>query len=120
MDPIFFGGYPSSMRKRVGNRLPKFSAAEAALVKGSLDFVGINHYTTYYAKSNSTNIINILLNDSLADSGAIAMRKFLIYHPTFVNQYYYQGISNIRLLTPNLFFSLCLQPSKMEKQLEIR
>ncbi|XXG46658.1 hypothetical protein AAC387_Pa02g1446 [Persea americana] len=73
MDPIFFGDYPSSMRKRVGNRLPKFSAAEAALVKGSLDFVGINHYTTYYAKSNSTNIINILLNDSLADSGAIAM-----------------------------------------------
>lgn len=87
MDPIFFGDYPSSMRKRVGNRLPKFSAAEAALVKGSIDFVGINHYTTYYAKRNSTNVVNILLNDSLADSGAITLRKFLIYHPTFVNQY---------------------------------
>ncbi|XP_043724405.1 beta-glucosidase 40-like isoform X1 [Telopea speciosissima] len=70
MDPLFFGDYPSSMRSRVGSRLPKFSTAEAALVKGSLDFVGINHYTTYYAMSNFTNIIGIVLNDTLADSGA--------------------------------------------------
>lgn len=76
MDPLFFGDYPNSMRTRVGNRLPKFTRAEAALVKGSLDFVGINHYTTFYAKKNSTNIINILLNDTLADSGAITLRKF--------------------------------------------
>ncbi|URE08981.1 beta-glucosidase [Musa troglodytarum] len=73
MDPLFFGDYPSSMRKRVGNRLPRFTTAEAALVKGSLDFVGINHYTTYYAKHNSTNIIGILLNDTLADSGATTL-----------------------------------------------
>ncbi|XP_068655981.1 beta-glucosidase 6 [Aristolochia californica] len=71
MDPLFFGDYPSSMRKRVGNRLPSFSAAEAALVKGSLDFVGVNHYTTYYAKS--TNIIGVLLNDTLGDSGSITL-----------------------------------------------
>ncbi|RRT81284.1 hypothetical protein BHE74_00010232 [Ensete ventricosum] len=73
MDPLFFGDYPSSMRKRVGNRLPSFTTAEAALVKGSLDFVGVNHYTTYYAKHNSTNIIGILLNDTLADSGAMTL-----------------------------------------------
>ncbi|KAL5987360.1 Beta-glucosidase 6 [Asimina triloba] len=73
MDPLFFGDYPSSMRKRVGNRLPKFTAAEASLVKGSLDFVGINHYTTYYARNNATNIIGVLLNDSLSDSGAITL-----------------------------------------------
>ncbi|KAJ8458474.1 hypothetical protein OPV22_031400 [Ensete ventricosum] len=73
MDPLFFGDYPSSMRTRVGNRLPKFSTVEAAMVKGSLDFVGVNHYTTYYAEHNSTNIIGILLNDTLADSGAITL-----------------------------------------------
>ncbi|CAL9096597.1 unnamed protein product [Musa acuminata var. zebrina] len=73
MDPLFFGDYPSSMRKRVGNRLPRFTTAEADLVKGSLDFVGVNHYTTYYAKHNSTNIIGILLNDTLADSGAMTL-----------------------------------------------
>ncbi|XP_039114952.1 LOW QUALITY PROTEIN: beta-glucosidase 6-like [Dioscorea cayenensis subsp. rotundata] len=73
MDPLFFGDYPSSMRKRVGNRLPKFSASEAALIKGSLDFVGINHYTTYYAQPNVTNIVGLLFNDALADSGAITL-----------------------------------------------
>ncbi|KAF5752063.1 beta-glucosidase 40 [Tripterygium wilfordii] len=73
IEPLIFGDYPSSMRSRVGSRLPMFSKTEAALLKGSLDFVGINHYTTYYAQENSTNIINVLLNDSLADSGAIAL-----------------------------------------------
>jgi beta-glucosidase len=78
MDPLFFGDYPNSMRTRVGDRLPKFSAEEVALVKGSLDFVGINHYTTWYAKNNSTNIIGKLLHDTLADSGATTLRKFII------------------------------------------
>ncbi|KAI9124811.1 hypothetical protein K1719_004138 [Acacia pycnantha] len=73
LDPLIFGDYPSSMRSRVGSRLPEFSAYEASLVKGSLDFVGINHYTTFYAKENSTNIIGVLLNDTIADSGAITL-----------------------------------------------
>ncbi|KAK2434383.1 cyanogenic beta-glucosidase [Trifolium repens] len=73
LDPLMFGDYPSSMRSRVGNRLPKFSPSEAALVKGSLDFVGINHYTTFYARNNSTNVIGTLLHDSIADSGAITL-----------------------------------------------
>lgn len=75
IDPLMFGDYPSSMRTRVGSRLPKFSRSESALVKGSLDFVGINHYTTYYAKANTTSVIGVLLNDSIADSGAITLRK---------------------------------------------
>ncbi|PKI44438.1 hypothetical protein CRG98_035170, partial [Punica granatum] len=73
LDPLTFGDYPSSMKTRVGSRLPKFSQSESALVKGSLDFVGINHYTTYYAKANISNAIGVLFNDSLADSGAITL-----------------------------------------------
>lgn len=64
------------MRSRVGSRLPAFSKSEAALIKGSLDFVGINYYTTFYAKNNSTNLVGVLLNDSIADSGAITLRKY--------------------------------------------
>lgn len=45
-DPIYFGDYPQSMRRLVGSRLPNFTAAEVALVKGSNDFFGLNHYTT--------------------------------------------------------------------------
>ncbi|KAJ8433218.1 hypothetical protein Cgig2_023170 [Carnegiea gigantea] len=73
LDPMMFGDYPSSMRERVGDRLPAFSAEQKALVKGSLDFVGINHYTTYYARDNRTNLIGILLKDTLADSGTVTL-----------------------------------------------
>ncbi|KAH9708069.1 Beta-glucosidase 40 [Citrus sinensis] len=38
LDPLMFGDYPSSMRNRVGSRLPRFTSSEAALLKGSLDF----------------------------------------------------------------------------------
>ncbi|VAH27186.1 unnamed protein product [Triticum turgidum subsp. durum] len=50
LDPITNGCYPSSMLKIVGNRLPGFSADEARMVKGSIDYVGINQYTSYYMK----------------------------------------------------------------------
>ncbi|KAL7590728.1 hypothetical protein Lser_V15G37326 [Lactuca serriola] len=73
LDPIMFGDYPSSMRTRVGDRLPRFSKLQSYLLKGSIDFVGINHYTTWYAWHNSTSIIGVLLNDSLADSGSLTL-----------------------------------------------
>ncbi|XAR65263.1 Beta-glucosidase [Bertholletia excelsa] len=73
LEPLLYGEYPSSMISRVGSRLPRFTKAESALLKGSLDFVGINHYTTFYAWNNSTNIIGVLLNDSTADSGAVTL-----------------------------------------------
>ncbi|KAG9152159.1 hypothetical protein Leryth_019717 [Lithospermum erythrorhizon] len=70
LEPLITGDYPRTMRTRVGNRLPKFSQAESSLVKGSYDFIGINHYTTWYARLNRTNIIGVLLNDTVSDSGA--------------------------------------------------
>ncbi|XP_073129735.1 beta-glucosidase 6-like [Henckelia pumila] len=73
VEPLIFGDYPSSMRTRVASRLPKFTDAESKHLKGSFDFIGINHYTTWYANVNNTNIIGVLLNDSLADSGASSL-----------------------------------------------
>ncbi|KAL9994450.1 putative beta-glucosidase [Helianthus debilis subsp. tardiflorus] len=73
LDPIMFGDYPTSMRTRAGDRLPRFSKLQSALLKGSIDFVGINHYTTWYAWQNSTSIISTFLNDSIADSGAVTL-----------------------------------------------
>ena len=46
MDPITRGMYPQLMRARLGARLPAFSAQEAALLRGSFDWLGLNHYTT--------------------------------------------------------------------------
>ncbi|TKY69595.1 Beta-glucosidase 40 [Spatholobus suberectus] len=75
LDPLVFGDYPTSMRSRVGNRLSKFSKSQASLLKGSLDFVGINHYTTFYAMHNASNLLGVVLHDYISDSGALTLRK---------------------------------------------
>lgn len=49
LDPFFFGDYPEVMKTWLGKRLPKFTEEESSHVKGSLDFVGINHYSSMYA-----------------------------------------------------------------------
>jgi beta-glucosidase len=71
MDPLYFGEYPASMRQLVGDRLPVFSNAQSKLLRDSLDFVGINHYTTLYARNDRTQIRKRLLNDAYADSAVI-------------------------------------------------
>lgn len=53
--------------------MPRFTKAESALLKGSLDFVGVNHYTTFYARENKTNLIGSILNDTVSDSGAFTL-----------------------------------------------
>ncbi|KAF7819953.1 beta-glucosidase 44-like [Senna tora] len=50
--PIVYGEYPRTMQNIVGKRLPKFTKEEVKMVKGSMDFVGINQYTTYYMYDN--------------------------------------------------------------------
>lgn len=52
-DPVYFGDYPAIMRERVGDRLPEFSDEDKALLKGSSDFFGLNHYTTMLAAEPS-------------------------------------------------------------------
>lgn len=38
------------MRKQLGDRLPTFTPEEVALIKGSNDFYGMNHYTANYVR----------------------------------------------------------------------
>lgn len=78
IDPLFFGDYPRSMRSRVGRRLPKFSKIQAALVKGSLDFVGINHYTSNYAMNFHIATNNSLSDHYYTDSGALMTRRLTL------------------------------------------
>ncbi|EMR64110.1 putative beta-glucosidase a protein [Eutypa lata UCREL1] len=54
-DPIYLGKYPDSMRKQLGDRLPEFTPEEVALVQGSNDFYGMNHYTADYVKHGDGN-----------------------------------------------------------------
>lgn len=50
-DPIFFGEYPQSMIDFVGSRLQQFTVDEKQLIQGSVDFLGLNHYSTKYVSS---------------------------------------------------------------------
>ncbi|KAF2153142.1 glycoside hydrolase family 1 protein [Myriangium duriaei CBS 260.36] len=53
-DAIYKGEYPESMRKQLGDRLPHFTDEERALIKGSNDFYGMNHYCAHYVKHRSS------------------------------------------------------------------
>ncbi len=50
-DPVYFGDYPESLKSRLGGKLPEFSAEEKEMLKGSSDFFGLNHYSTYFARA---------------------------------------------------------------------
>ncbi|KAI3718743.1 hypothetical protein L6452_19625 [Arctium lappa] len=51
LDPIIFGKYPEEMKDILGSLLPDFSYDYLKKLKnGLLDFIGINHYTSFYAK----------------------------------------------------------------------
>jgi beta-glucosidase len=43
--PVYQGDYPSVMRERCGNRLPRFTADQRSMLVGSADFFGLNHYS---------------------------------------------------------------------------
>jgi len=49
LGPTIYGDYPQIMKDYVtGGRLPAFTESEKQLIKGASDFVGINHYTSFY------------------------------------------------------------------------
>ena len=55
-----YGEYPKTIRAFAGNRLPKFTAEETAILQKSYDFLGVNYYTAFFAGnvmfSNSVNV----------------------------------------------------------------
>ncbi|KAL3740685.1 hypothetical protein ACJRO7_021889 [Eucalyptus globulus] len=50
LDPIIFGKYPAEMIEILGSILPEFSRSDQEKLKKGLDFIGINHYTSYYVQ----------------------------------------------------------------------
>ncbi|KAJ9696516.1 hypothetical protein PVL29_008637 [Vitis rotundifolia] len=52
VDALVFGDYPDIVKKRAGTRIPAFTKQESKQVKGSFDFIGINHYNTLSIKNN--------------------------------------------------------------------
>ncbi|KAK1427313.1 hypothetical protein QVD17_15996 [Tagetes erecta] len=67
MEPLFSGNYPSTMIKNVtDDRLPKFTKQQSKLLKGSYDFIGVNYYVSWYAKTApATDIVSLLTDNKV-------------------------------------------------------
>lgn len=58
LDPLVFGNYPAVMRKNVGSRLPVLTDEESRKIKGSYDFIGLNHYFTIPVQADTSQLDN--------------------------------------------------------------
>ncbi|KAL0406829.1 UNVERIFIED_CONTAM: Beta-glucosidase 18 [Sesamum latifolium] len=68
LDPLVFGDYPPEMKRYHGSELPSFSSEERELLRDSIDFIGINHYGTLYAKDCIHS--SCICNDSIYTQGS--------------------------------------------------
>ena len=84
-DPVVFGEYPAIMRERLGDRLPEFTAEQKELLKGSADFLGLNHYTTHFA-SRSDQVANAVAsvdgNGGMSDDQNVVLSSDPEWHVT--------------------------------------
>lgn len=52
LDPPVFGDYPRELRERLGALLPEFGDADAAALRGSVDFLALNYYFSDVVRDN--------------------------------------------------------------------
>ncbi|XP_022716071.1 beta-glucosidase 46-like isoform X1 [Durio zibethinus] len=50
LDPIIMGKYPAEMQEILASNLPVFSNHDQEKLKSGLDFIGVNHYTSFYIR----------------------------------------------------------------------
>jgi len=93
---VVFGDYPTEMVSILGSKLPVFSPEEKSLLKGSIDFIGINHYSTHYAKDCTLSTCSLQANQPI--SGFVETTSIRDGIPIGPPVYLY---------VPQLLFSLC-------------
>ncbi|KAL0346469.1 UNVERIFIED_CONTAM: Beta-glucosidase 12 [Sesamum calycinum] len=91
MNPLVYGEYPRIMQCLVGNRLPKFTKEQAAMVKGSFDYLGLNYYTGNYAahiscrkgniSSTTDNMVRLSTDINGVPIGKPTALKYLFVYP---------------------------------------
>ncbi|KAH7676642.1 Beta-glucosidase protein [Dioscorea alata] len=67
VDPLVFGDYPKIMKKIVRSRLPVFTKSQSEYLKGSFDFIGLNHYTSIFVVDNSVEALAMPIRDYSSD-----------------------------------------------------
>ncbi|KAF5202192.1 Beta-glucosidase [Thalictrum thalictroides] len=71
MEPIVYGRYPAIMRRNLGSSLPHFTEKESNLLKGSFDFIGLNHYAV--VKVDEPTATPSVQDDNMIDTRANAV-----------------------------------------------
>ncbi|XP_076883141.1 putative inactive beta-glucosidase 14 [Bidens hawaiensis] len=71
LDPPIFGDYSEEMMKYLGSDLTSFSLEEKKFMKSSIDFIGINHYSTSNAKDCTNS--SCLATENRAIKGFLGM-----------------------------------------------
>lgn len=67
------------MKKFAGRKIPAIRPFEKKLVKGSFDFIGVNHYVTFHVKDNPSSL-EMERRDITADMAlSIDCKKKYIY-----------------------------------------
>lgn len=90
------------MKSLVKERLPKFTKEEISLVLKSYDFIGMNYYTTYYAKDDPSlaKAKPSVLTDMLASASSMhliiiySMFEIIIYWKIILNDKIPKNIYN--------------------------
>ena len=84
MEPLVTGKYPIDMVNNVkGGRLPTFTAKQSKMLKGSYDFIGINYYSSSYAKDVPCSTEQVTLS---SDPCANTTGRFS-YHSSYFNHF---------------------------------
>ncbi|KAL5726671.1 beta-glucosidase [Ranunculus cassubicifolius] len=53
LDPLVYGRYPTTMRNSLGSDFPNMTEEDSKRIRGSFDFIGINHYFGMYIGNGS-------------------------------------------------------------------
>ncbi|KAL3516576.1 hypothetical protein ACH5RR_023478 [Cinchona calisaya] len=102
LDPLTYGNYPKSMRRIIGSRLPKFTHEQKRLLKGSIDILGINYYTSSYVSNiRPANSVNISYSTDLSVNLTSERNGKLIGAPTGVSIFYVypEGLTELLVYT---------------------
>jgi beta-glucosidase len=67
LQPLVSGDYPAAMRDRVGDRLPRFSAAQSASLRKSIDVLSLNHYSTHLVSATAAGDVGDTSSGWMAD-----------------------------------------------------
>jgi beta-glucosidase len=79
VDPVMFGKYPDEMTSLITDgRLPTFTAEESAMLQGSVDYIGLNHYSSSYTMDDPNSKGGAWWSDSHTQSTKIGKDGKLI------------------------------------------